>query len=58
MSSSEVPKDQGAALLGVSWSFTSLATIFIGMRFYCRIQYQSRLWWDDIWMFVALVSTL
>lgn len=48
--------DQGPTLLGVSWAFTVVATIFVALRYHCRINYQLRLWWDDAWMLIALVS--
>lgn len=56
MSLPDAHKDQGPTLLGVSWSLTLLATIFMAMRYHCRINYSLQIWWDDLWMTATLVS--
>lgn len=56
MSPQEIHKDRGPTLLGVSWALTILATIFVGMRCYCRIAYSMKIWWDDVWMGITIVS--
>jgi hypothetical protein len=44
--------NHGPLLLGVSWGLTSLATIFLGLRLYCKLSTGRRLWWDD-WVLIA-----
>jgi hypothetical protein len=44
--------DNGPLLLGVSWGLTSLATVFLGLRLYCKLSTGRRLWWDD-WIMLA-----
>jgi hypothetical protein len=54
----ETGPDRGPLLLGVCWTLTSLSTVMVALRFYCRVNYQGRVWWDDFWMAVALVCSL
>lgn len=54
----ETGPDRGPLLLGVCWTLTSLSTVMVALRFYCRVNYQGRVWWDDFWMAVALVRSL
>ncbi|KAK4169829.1 hypothetical protein QBC43DRAFT_38585 [Cladorrhinum sp. PSN259] len=48
-----VDVDQGPQVLAVSWALTTLATIFLALRIYCKLVGSfRRLWWDD-WILVA-----
>ncbi|KAK3317964.1 putative integral membrane protein [Apodospora peruviana] len=44
--------DRGPALIATSWSLTCLATIFLGLRVYCKTIGRRGLWWDD-WILIA-----
>ncbi|KAK5651124.1 hypothetical protein OQA88_13263 [Cercophora sp. LCS_1] len=53
-----LPHDSlGPTLLATSWSLTALATLFLGLRGYCKISRHRGLWWDD-WVLVAAWVTL
>ncbi|KAK4244240.1 hypothetical protein C7999DRAFT_35391 [Corynascus novoguineensis] len=39
--------DRGPLVLGIHWGLTMLATIFLGLRIYCKRITHLRLWWDD-----------
>ncbi|KAI1742419.1 hypothetical protein F4680DRAFT_31749 [Xylaria scruposa] len=49
---------RGPAIIGVTWTLTSLCSIFVAFRFYCRSQPPSRLGLDDWTILVALVIQL
>lgn len=48
MKAEELPPDQnaGPTILGVVWSSTGLAVVFVALRFYDRIFLRSGLGWD------------
>lgn len=48
--------DMGPALLAVSWTFVSLASILLGLRVYCKLASRRGLWWDDWILIIAWVS--
>jgi hypothetical protein len=48
--------DLGPTLLAVSWVLLSLASIFLGLRVYCKIISSRRLWWDDYVLIGSFVS--
>ena len=58
MSSIDTGPDRGPILLPICWTLTSLSTIMVALRWYCRVNYQARVWWDDFWMTIALVGPL
>lgn len=47
--------DRGPAIVAVHWSMTSLATMFLGLRLYCKTLTKRRLWWDDWLLILAWV---
>ncbi|KAK1756326.1 hypothetical protein QBC47DRAFT_321507 [Echria macrotheca] len=49
--------DRGPAIIAVHWSLTALATIFLGLRVYCKHITKRRLWWDD-WILIAAWTTI
>ncbi|KAG7284921.1 hypothetical protein NEMBOFW57_009536 [Staphylotrichum longicolle] len=57
-SSDERPHDdRGPMLLGVSWGLTALASAFLGLRLYCKLNIRRGLWWDD-WILIAAWCTI
>ncbi|KAK0639067.1 hypothetical protein B0T16DRAFT_236397 [Cercophora newfieldiana] len=44
--------DRGPALVATSWTLTCFASVFLGLRVYCKIIGHRRLWWDD-WILIA-----
>ena len=48
-------QDNSPVLLGVSWTWTVLAAIFVVVRMYSRLFLTRKLWWDDFWILVSLV---
>ncbi|KAG7286887.1 hypothetical protein NEMBOFW57_009205 [Staphylotrichum longicolle] len=49
--------DRGPMLLGVSWGLTALASAFLGLRLYCKLNIRRGLWWDD-WILIAAWCTI
>ena len=49
--------DQTSTLLGVTWTFTVVGTIFVIGRLYCRLNF-GIFGWDDFWMTLTSVSTV
>ena len=47
--------DRGPEFIRVAWIECSIAIIFVALRFYSRIKYVSKLWWDDWVMLLTLV---
>ena len=54
-SDATLTQDRKPVLLGVTWAWTAVASIFVTLRFYCRVKYQRKLWWDDWWILIASV---
>lgn len=54
------PDDRGIgpAIIGVMWTFTSIALIFIGLRFYVRVCIVKKLHVEDWIMLVSGVCIL
>jgi len=48
--------DRGPLMLGIHWGLTMLATIFLGLRIYCKRITRLRLWWDDCILIAAWVG--
>ena len=46
---------RGPLIMGFGWTFTILAIIAVGFRFYLRRRFGSGSGWDDWLMFIALV---
>jgi len=44
-------------LLGVSWGLAALASAFLGLRLYCKLNIRRGLWWDD-WVLIASWCTI
>lgn len=44
--------DRGLAILLSHWLLTAAATIFLGLRVYCKTSSRKNLWWDD-WILIA-----
>ncbi|KAK0619105.1 hypothetical protein B0T14DRAFT_602995 [Immersiella caudata] len=49
--------DRGPTIVAVHWSMTSLATIFLGLRLYCKRLTKRSLWWDD-WILIFAWFTI
>ena len=49
-------QDKSVELLALSWTWASLSLIMISLRFYSRIKITQRLWWDDFFALVTMVS--
>jgi len=45
-------EDKAHVLLGAHWGLTALATVFLGLRVYCKRVTGRRLLWDD-WILIA-----
>ncbi len=39
--------NSGPKLDAVIWALTGLASMFLGLRLYCKLSRHKRLWWDD-----------
>jgi len=50
--------DRGPQALAAIWALFAAATIFVALRFYCKMWRYGRkgLWWDDLFMGVTWVS--
>ncbi|KAK4031333.1 hypothetical protein C8A01DRAFT_51553 [Parachaetomium inaequale] len=44
-------------LVSVSWGLTALASAFLGLRLYCKLNIRRGLWWDD-WILIAAWCTI
>ncbi len=51
----EIHKDLGWQLNLVFWILTSLATIFLALRVYCKFLRGRKLWWDDHFLIASWV---
>lgn len=49
-------RDRGAVILGVTWTYTLLAAIVVGLRVYTRVKLVQKIWWDDGLAVLAIVS--
>ena len=49
-------EDRSSLLLGVTWMWTSLSTLAVVGRLYARKANDIKLWWDDFWVILSLVS--
>lgn len=49
--------DAGPTLLTVSWLLTGLASVFLGLRIYCKFVGHRALYWDDWVLCGAWVSS-
>ncbi|KAK3331546.1 hypothetical protein B0H66DRAFT_546762 [Apodospora peruviana] len=49
--------DRGPAILAAHWLLTAAATIFLGLRIYCKKSTSRKLWWDD-WILIAAWITI
>ncbi|KAL2138155.1 hypothetical protein VTI28DRAFT_7379 [Corynascus sepedonium] len=49
-------KDLGPQLNLVFWLLTTLATLFLTLRLYCKYHRGRRLWWDDYFLIASWVS--
>lgn len=49
-------EDLGLQLNLVFWLLTSLATVFLALRLYCKFHRGRRLWWDDYFLIASWVS--
>ena len=49
-------EDLGPRLNTVFWLLTSLATLFLALRIYCKFHRGRSLWWDDHFLIAAWVS--
>jgi hypothetical protein len=49
--------DAGPTLLISAWTLTAVATVFLGLRLYCKFLGNRRLYWDDFALIGAWVST-
>jgi hypothetical protein len=48
--------DQGPSSLAAIWALFAAATIFVALRFYCKVWRHKGLWWDDLFMGLSWVS--
>ncbi len=46
----------GPALAGTTWMLAALATLFLGLRIYCKLSRALQLWWDDWILLVSWVT--
>ncbi|KAK3933797.1 hypothetical protein QBC46DRAFT_401243 [Diplogelasinospora grovesii] len=54
-----LPTDsRGPTVLATIWTFGSVSGIFLGLRVYCKIWRQRRLWWDDYILIASWISLL
>lgn len=44
--------DRGPALITTTWVLTSVASVFLALRLYCKHIGRKKLWWDD-WTLIA-----
>ncbi|KAK4213408.1 hypothetical protein QBC37DRAFT_423055 [Rhypophila decipiens] len=49
--------DRGPAILVSHWILTAAATLFLGLRVYCKRSTSRQLWWDD-WILIASWLTI
>ena len=49
-------RDKGPEFIRVAWIECSVAIVFVALRFYSRITYVRKLWWDDWVVLFTLVS--
>ena len=49
--------DQGPSSLAAIWALFAAATIFVSLRFYCKVWRHKGLWWDDLFMGLSWVSS-
>ena len=47
--------DQGQQMVAAIWTLVALATVFMALRFYCKIWRLRKLWWDDWVLFMSWV---
>lgn len=50
--------NRGPELATAAWVETAVAAIFVFLRLYTRLRYVKKLWWDDWFMVLTLVSRL
>jgi hypothetical protein len=50
-------EDKGPMTLGIIWMLAIFSSTFLGLRVYCKLARQRRLWWDDYVLIVAWVRT-
>ncbi|OAA59146.1 hypothetical protein SPI_06348 [Niveomyces insectorum RCEF 264] len=48
--------DLGPGLDRAMWPLTVLATLFLGLRLYCKIRHRRPLWWDDYVLVASWVA--
>lgn len=47
--------NRAPTLIGVTWFECVLSTLFVALRFYCRIKITRNVWWDDWVILLTLV---
>jgi hypothetical protein len=57
LTSGPIP-DLGPQSLTAIWALIGVATVFVALRFYCKIWKNKKLWWDDFFMALAWVRFL
>jgi hypothetical protein len=52
-----LPHDNaGPKLFASIWTLGFIATVFLGLRVYCRLLRRQHLWWDDVILIASWVS--
>lgn len=57
LTSGPIP-DQGPQALAAIWALIGAATVFVALRFYCKVSRHKGLWWDDCFMGISWVCFL
>lgn len=47
--------DKGPQAIIATWSLVAAATVFVALRFYCKLLKHKPLWWDDFFMAISWV---
>lgn len=50
--------DKGPQSIIAIWSLFAAATVFVALRFYCKLWKRKALWWDDFFMAISWVCSV